>query len=314
MGAQLLRSVSRLSWCCSGRIVRSGQKRTISAYQNGENASPTTSTKLSPHLASHDRIWFCLRSSRSARSWPRMTQRPSISPMSSICRTDSFLSSETRAKPPTLYSLPSSTQDVNALKSNGDACPFELDSWQVPTCQCRPETRSIGSHRVSLDSPSLSFCVSRGSPQANLRSLRSRSGWFSGSFSPTGRCRLPSIWPATNREMNQRASGTGRSFVGSAVSDEIKVNGTEVPARNLNPEMNLELLAVEQEWPDSITETLFLPRLSPACCAFNRRGNYLALGGNEGQLAVWDLEATRSAARILRPHHGARVNSVRCGP
>ncbi|KAI9034364.1 WD40-repeat-containing domain protein [Hyaloraphidium curvatum] len=78
--------------------------------------------------------------------------------------------------------------------------------------------------------------------------------------------------------------------------------------------MNLELLPEGGDLPAAVTATLVLPRHSPALCAFSRRGNYLALGGGEGQLAVWDVEAARAPARVLGPPHAGKVVALAWAP
>jgi len=49
-------------------------------------------------------------------------------------------------------------------------------------------------------------------------------------------------------------------------------------------------------------------------CAFNRRGNYLAVGCNDGRIAVWDFMTRGSYSYELRysPHHLSEVYECVC--
>ncbi|KAJ3340053.1 Retinoblastoma-binding protein 5 [Gonapodya sp. JEL0774] len=71
--------------------------------------------------------------------------------------------------------------------------------------------------------------------------------------------------------------------------------------------MNIPLLnPFEAAIPEILTHAL--PSLNAAKCAFNRRGNYLAVGSDDGKLEIWDLE-TRTCRRTL-VGHVARITSV----
>ncbi|CCK68987.1 COMPASS subunit protein SWD1 KNAG_0B05540 [Huiozyma naganishii CBS 8797] len=77
--------------------------------------------------------------------------------------------------------------------------------------------------------------------------------------------------------------------------------------------MNLLLqdpFSVLKEYPEKLTHTIQLPFKS-TCLSFSRRGEYLAMGGINGMVMVYDMDTYRPIA-VLGSEAGAHVRTVQC--